>query len=282
MEAGKVIDPMGKPAPVQRSSSMPKVRAVERAVKILRAFTPEQPRLGLSEIARAVALDKATVLRLLMTLESCGLVLTDPMSKTYSLSYNVVALGAGVPEQADIQQIAEPVLREISARTECMAFLSTFGDNGALCVARSFVDLPVRVRLWSIGETRPYHQGAAPRLLFAHLPETRQQDILTRPLPRATAQTVTDPAQLLRDATALRGQRWCMFADDIVVGLAGIGHGVYRPDGELMAAVSVSGLTPMVAGERTEAIRGILADAAEELQRLFKLANLDTSTLIGT
>ncbi|MCC5857833.1 MAG: IclR family transcriptional regulator [Ectothiorhodospiraceae bacterium] len=261
---------------------MPRVRAVERAVSILRAFTPERPRLGLSDIARIVDLDKATVHRLLSTLEGCGLVLFEPAEKQYSLTYNVVALGAGVAGHADIQQIAEPVLRGVSAKTECLAFLSTFADTGAICVARSFVDLPISVRLWNVGETRPYNQGAAPKLLFAHLPQDCKEAVLRQPLPSATEYTITDPEELLANTEGLVEQRWCHAVDDIVVGLAGLGYGVYGKNDQLIAVVSVSGLTPYLTGKRLEIAHGVLAEAAAEFERIFFMANMDVSYLTGS
>ena len=134
------------------------------AVAILRAFDPTKPKLSLGEIARRTGLDKATVNRLLGTLIGCEMIVQDPVSREYWLGLHVLSLGASVPGQHDLQQIAEPILRDISLQTDCLAFLATFGKSGAHCVARSVIDPPVHVQLWNVGETRPLQSGGRAKI----------------------------------------------------------------------------------------------------------------------
>ncbi|MFN8926973.1 MAG: helix-turn-helix domain-containing protein, partial [Rhodospirillales bacterium] len=53
------------PEPTTRQN----VRAITRAVAILRAFTGERPSLTLGEVAAQAGLDKATTRRILLTLQ---------------------------------------------------------------------------------------------------------------------------------------------------------------------------------------------------------------------
>lgn len=246
---------------------MPKVRAVERAVAILRTFDPTSPKLSLGEIARRSGLDKATVNRLLGTLIGCDMIVQDPVSREYWLGLDVLSLGASVPGQHDLQQIAEPVLRDISLNTDCLAFLATFGKTGARCVARSVIDPPVHVQLWNVGETRPYNQGAGPKLLFAHLPPKQQADYLQRDLPAATDRTITDKDLLMATVADLQGQDIAFSQDDIIAGLSAFAHAVRNADGELIAVVSIVGLTPLFSEDGRKRMTEIIARGASDLSR---------------
>jgi DNA-binding IclR family transcriptional regulator len=249
------------------SKGMPKVRAIERAAAILRAFEPHEPKLPLGEIARKAGLDKATANRILGTLIGCDFVVQDPVSRLYWLSFDILSLGASVPGQHDLQQIAEPVLRELSMETKCLAFLATYGNEGAICLARSVIDPPVQVQIWNVGETRPYNQGAGPKLLFAHLSEDRQRAYLLKSLPPATSFTVTDPDDLLKVVSPLRGQTTTVSRDDIIVGLGAFAHVLVNEKGHVIATISVVGLTPMFIGKELEALEQCVSSAAAELEK---------------
>ena len=97
------------------------VRAVERAVRILRAFTPERPWLTLAEIAEAAVVDKATARRMLLTLIGMDLVEQEPIGQRYALGLGVVALGASVPVTVDLRNVAAPHLARCSPPTASSA-----------------------------------------------------------------------------------------------------------------------------------------------------------------
>lgn len=256
------------------SKGMPKVRAIERAVAILRAFEPSQPKLSLGEIARKCALDKATTNRILGTLVGCDFIIQDPVSRLYWLSFDVLSLGASVPGQLDLQQIAEPVLRELSLNTKCLAFMATFGNEGAICLARSVNDPPVQVQIWNVGETRPYNQGAGPKLLFAQLPEDRQRSYVSRVMPVATPHTVTDPQRLLEVVRDLRDQTATLSCDDIIAGLSAYAHVLRNERGTIIATLSIVGLTPMFVGDELAGMQRFVANSAAELEKRLSVSGI--------
>ena len=98
----------------QLPPGVPIVRAVDRAIALLRAFRPEQPRLGLSELARQVGLDKGTTRRLLLTLQLNELVEYDEHSQSYALAVGLIELGSAVTTGRELRDIAGPYLTEIA------------------------------------------------------------------------------------------------------------------------------------------------------------------------
>jgi len=255
-------------------SGMPKVRAIERAIAILRVFQPSQPRMTLTEIAHATDLDKATVTRILGTLISCDMITHDPVGRKYWLGIEVMSLAAGVPGQHDLRQIADPILRDVSIQTACLTFLSTFGNAGALCIARAVLDPPIQVQLWNIGEVRPYNQGAGPKLLLANMPSDQLAAHLETDFSSANQATITDPEKLMNVLVTLRGQDTAFSKDDIIEGLSAQAHTVRNQDGDVIAVLSVVGLNPLFSESGQKRIGTILSKAATLLSRHFSVSGV--------
>lgn len=255
-------------------SGMPKVRSIERAVAILRAFHPHHPKMGLTEIAQATGLDKATVKRILGTLIACDMIAYDHVSRKYWLSFDVLALAASVPGQHDLHQIADPILRDVSIQTECLTFLATYGKSGAVCIARAVIDPPIQVQLWNIGEVRPYNQGAGPKLLLAHMESEQQAAYLANELPAANPMTITDSRKLMEILDDLGRTDMAFSKDDIIEGLSAQAHTISNQNGEVTAVISVVGLNPLFSDEGRKNIGKILSDAASLLSRRLSVSGL--------
>jgi DNA-binding IclR family transcriptional regulator len=97
------------------------VNAVERALAVLDAFIGDGSR-GLAELAKATALAKPTVLRLLVSLERSGYVVRLADGR-YQLGARVMQLGATYRSNFRLDQHVLPVLAQLAAETrESAAF----------------------------------------------------------------------------------------------------------------------------------------------------------------
>src|SRR5262245_21361934 len=133
------------------------VRAVRRALAILRGFTAGDRALSLSEIARRARLDKGTTRRLLMTLMAEGLIEQNGETRNYALDLGVLELAAGLSLGNDLRQRAQPVLAAIAERTGATVFLGVAHDGAALCIGRVDGGEAIQIRAWSIGGRMPLH-----------------------------------------------------------------------------------------------------------------------------
>ncbi len=220
------------------------VRSVRRAFAILRAFTAADRALPLSGIASRAGLDRGTARRLLRTLMAERLIEQDAADRFYSLGVGVLELAAGVTPCDDLRQLAQPVLATIAAATGATAFLGIVHDQAALCIARADGGHAVQVRAWSVGGRLPLHCGAAPRVLLAHLPPSRQARLLARPLAALTPHTPTEHAALRDRLDAIRSRGWDLGIDDVVEGIVSLAMPVREPSGAVIAAISIAGLPP--------------------------------------
>lgn len=245
------------------------VRAVSRALAVLRSFYQEGPSLSLTEVAGAAKLDKGTARRILLTLVQDGFASFDAQSQKYSLGLEILKLASAVPERRDLRQIASTMLSRLAKTTGSTVFLSVYHDGAAVCLDQFHSDRSVEVRWWIVGGQLPMNCGAAPRVLLAYLPEEEVERVLGRGTTRLTPFTTTDPCDLVKELAEVRERGWSMAVDDVIEGLAAIAMPLFDPNSRLIAAVSLTGLTPHIVrgGKPThlEELRAAVRDISASL-----------------
>ncbi len=239
------------------------VRAVSRALAVLRAFRPDQPSLALAEVAASARLDRATTRRMLLTLIEEGLVRQDPVGQRYALTLRVLELAAAAPT-GGLREEARPVMRRLARETGATVFLSIAGTTGALCLERIDGHDPVQVKWWAVGTYMPWNCGAGPRLLLAHMPPAQARAALRHAV-SLTAHSETDGAALLRHLPDVRRRGWEVTVDDVTVGLSAVAVPI-APQPAPVAALSIGGLTgQLLDGDGAPQHLAALAQAAREI-----------------
>lgn len=222
----------------ERSSN---VKSITRATEILKVFTLERPKWGVSEIARELGLHKATTHRIIQTLEHAGLLAQDKETRKYRLGALFLERASLAARQYDIVAKARPYLRDLVRETQETCLLSVFENFRAVYVdvvasARSVkmtADLGTRVQL---------HCTASGKVLLAHLPQEAIDEFLrTHPLEGYTDNTVTDPAELKRQLAQIRAQGYAVDWEEMEEGLRCIASPIFDGRGRTVSAVSIAG-----------------------------------------
>lgn len=237
-------------------------KSVARALAILQAFRPDRPSASLSELARAVQIDKATVRRLLVTMQHHGFIDQDALSRQYRLGPAVLELGAAVKINRELRDVVRPVMFELANKTRLTAYVGVLSGDEALCVERVEGSSPVQVRMWLSGSRMALNCGAGPRVLLAHLNEPRIQEIVAGHLARITVKSQVNGKLLLRDLRRIRSRGWELAVDDVTIGAAAVGVPLRDRAGTVVAALSLAGLTQqMVQRGRPRFLTDMLAAA---------------------
>jgi DNA-binding IclR family transcriptional regulator len=152
-------------APREAAEAEGNVRAVDRALVILRSFGEEDGALPLAEVARRAGLHLTTALRLLGTLESHGFVRRLPAGG-YTLGPQLLVLGERFRRGLRLEDQVMPALDRLRSESrESAAFFVREGDQRR-CLFRLDSPQPVRTHA-RVGEVAPLHIGAHGRALVA-------------------------------------------------------------------------------------------------------------------
>jgi DNA-binding IclR family transcriptional regulator len=239
------------------------VQSVSRALDLLEAFPQYGPEIGLTTIANHLAMNKATVHRLLATLEARGYVERASDGKKYRLGVRAFELGLYFQNQLDIRRVANPYLTEMVHETGEAAFLCIRQGDEGLCIERFESNQNIQIFTLRVGGRQPLHCGAAPRALLSGVSETELEAYANRSgLPALTPFTINNKDALKNDYQNTRQSGFVISMEDVTVGVAAVGAPIFDHNGNVIAAFSLSGLAAQYDTKRiSELSRVILVNA---------------------
>ncbi len=92
------------------------IRAVERALSLLRVFLDHDSDLSATDLSQALHLDLSTTFRMLVTLQAQGFIEQNPASGKYRLGVTCLELGSRFLRSNDIRQRALPTMDALRHR----------------------------------------------------------------------------------------------------------------------------------------------------------------------
>jgi len=237
---------------------------VERAMRLLNAFSRHQTTMDPRGAAAALGVSSSTAYRLLRSLEFGGLLVYDPESRAYRLSARVAHLGHVALSSIDWRAMARPYLRRLKEETgETVVLLVKEGQH-AVVVDIETSDHPLRLS-YPVGEPWPLHAGATNLVLLAFLADEEIEEILGQRLMRLTARTVIIPARLRRKIQLIRRRGYAYTVGELTPGVAGVAVPVHA-EGRLLGGLAVLGPQTRIPPSRVPQLVGKLRSAASAIR----------------
>jgi DNA-binding IclR family transcriptional regulator len=251
------------------------VRAVVRAVSILEQFSLDRPELSLTEVSAGIGLSKSTTHRLLSTLEATEMVEFDRRTAHYRLGLKAYRLGSVVAKSMELVKQGDPLLAGMAEETSETAFLVLPDGNEALCVRRFDGSHQIRVLYLEPGKRSAFNCGAAQRVLLAHLPDDRWDDVVERHVRRMTQYSLASRDELERDRREIRERGYAVSWEDVTLHACALGAPVRDATGSVVAAVSISGIVQRFSAERLPGLIRSVMKLGEDLSRRLGYLALD-------
>lgn len=246
----------------------PGTQAVQRAIKLLKACAQLGPEPRLSELARAVELNKTTAFRLLSALESAGMIERTAARDSYRLGPELLRLAGQALGSRGLQTAGRPTLFSLAAATRETVTLEVLVGAEVLILDEA-VGSHVIGAMPSVGTRWPAHTTSTGKVLLAWLPEEDLASRLPARLATPTARTVSGHGALSRELERVRARGFATSVEELEPGFVAVGAPVRSADGAVVAAVSVGGpRSRFGAGVVAEIARRLPAAADEISERL--------------
>ncbi len=242
-----------------------------KGLKVIRAFTREQPTLTLSEIASATKLPAATARRCLHTLEELGYVARS--GRGFLLRPKVLELGAAYLESMNIEMLTGTYLEDLARRTGDSAALSVLDGTDIVYVARASVRTLMRLEA-HVGSRLPAYPTSMGRVLLAGLsPERLAWYFANAKLEPITDRTVTDRARLEKLIEECRRTGYAAVEDELAYGVVAVAVPVVDQSGRTVAALNSSSHSKkysktQLVRERLPMLREVSRQISRELAHL--------------
>ncbi len=252
---------------------------LEKALRILEAFTPERPAWLVTELSVAVGVSRPTVYRILRVLESFGYVHQDQSTKRFRLASGALALGHRALESIELRQVAYPAMRKLQEATGETVLLTVLSEDRTESVCVDRLESSHRLRLiLEVGRRIPLHAGASSKVLLAFLPpEHVRRVVALRGLPRLNKNTITDAHVLEWELEEIRRRGYALSFEETNEGAAGVAAPIFNAAGELAGGLGIAGplirfvedrlvdLIPLVRAHADEVTRALGGSAATVL-----------------
>ncbi|MEJ2603935.1 MAG: IclR family transcriptional regulator [Gammaproteobacteria bacterium] len=238
-------------------------QAALRAIRLLKAFTPDRPEQSLGDLSARLGLNKSTAHRLLAALESESLVERDPERGTYRLGAGTVALGVQALAGSDLRSRVHPVLERLAALSGETATLEVLVEDNVVILD----EVEGRHMVGTGGHTGTRwaaHATSTGKAILAAVTEEWPVPAEST-LPAFTAQTMTSPERLSEGLAAVRRRGYATAVDELEEGFTGVAAAFCDPDGRVRGALSLSGPTSRLTVRRRAELGRLLAAEAQAL-----------------
>ena len=219
-------------------------QSLERGLAILSAFKPAKPLLGISELARALALNRSTAHRYVGTLTALGYLQQDRESRKYRLGPRVLDLGFSAINSMELPELARPHLQHLSDDTGHTVNMAILDGTEIVYVERvrssgagqSEIDLNLHV-----GSRLPAYCTSMGKVLLAYLPDDVRAETLDRiELVSRGPNTVTKRAALVEELERVRTAGLAVNNEELAYGLRSIAAPISNRSGEVVAALNLA------------------------------------------
>lgn len=243
------------------------VRAITRAVAVMRALSESPEGLTLSETAAQAGLAASTAHRILTTLESERFVRFDAGTGCWHVGVAAFTVGAAFARTRDVIVLARPYMRRLMESTGETA--NIFLESGGEIVCMGQVESRHAMRaITRVGGRVRMHWSAAGKAMLAQMrPEHARMILDEHDLPRATPRTITDPEALGQELERVRKAGVAVDDEEHAEGLRCVAAAVVNEAGAPVAAISISGPKSRIPDDRLVQLREAVGRIVGEVTR---------------
>lgn len=223
--------------------------SVDNACRILACFADNE-QLGISDMARFCSLSKASVSRLVASLEKGGFLMKNQLSGKYELGLSFLVYGSYARERNVLANSFESVLKTLARKYSATAHLAAFVDNEIIILNKisegGFIYMSSRIG----GSLRAYATATGKCILAFSSAKEVDKYVHTVKLEKITEKTITTPEALYEELYQIRKRGYALDDGETHEGLFCIAAPVLDAKGKPYAAISVSGRKEILSAQK--------------------------------
>ncbi|MBV8621187.1 MAG: IclR family transcriptional regulator [Curvibacter sp.] len=248
------------------------VPGLARGLQLLGCFTRQEPQLTGAELSRRLDVPRASVFRLLQTLEQMGFVERVADSPNYKLSIGVLRLGFEYLASMELTEHGLPIIEDLREKSGYSAHLVVRDGREVVFVAKAAGRQSVFHSI-QVGARLPAHATVLGRLLLADLDMAGLSQLYPEtPLPAYTPKTPTTLVQLKALIDDDRSRGYAISQGGFETGISTVAAPVFNERQSVVAAVSITVPAQQIEPDLTDSLVGMVRAAATQLtQRISHL-----------
>ncbi|SIR11502.1 transcriptional regulator, IclR family [Alkalispirochaeta americana] len=252
-----------------RKSDVASVKAVIKTISILEGLA-QCDQVGVTEIATATGMSKATAFRFLATLEQLGYVQQDVDQGYYSLTLKLFEVAGIVRARRTKLDDVRPVLQALAEATHETIHLATLEIDHLVYLYKIESTLSLKVSMHSeVGRSAPLYCTGLGKVMLAYQPPKRRDQLVhSMDLHQHTPLTITNPDALQAELTRITETGYALDNEEHEIGVRCIAAPIRNSTGEVIAALSISVPSVRLTNDKMEEYRTYVLNTAERISEI--------------
>jgi IclR family transcriptional regulator, KDG regulon repressor len=253
---------------VRRDKSNYVIQSVAHALDVIEQFFGDVDELGVTELSKRLKLHKNNVFRLLATLEARGYIEQNKSTENYRLGIKCLHLGRRYIDHMGLVKQARPILAGIAHQCHESAYVAVVRGDGVVPLESAEPEgRAVKINP-PIGEALPLYCTAAGKAHLAFETEEQLKTLFPEQLPRHTATTLVDRAELFKQLGEVARQGFSVDCGEYIEDISSVAVPVRDYTRNVVGTLSVAGPAYRIPPERIESeLAPLLIEAGTELSR---------------
>jgi len=230
---------------------------------------------SLKTISRQLGMSKSTAHRYMTTLEELAVVERDDKDH-FRLGLKLVELAATFLSDQNLHNVSAPFLHGLAAQTQETVHLAVPFADEVVYIAK--VDSSHAIRMAShIGARIPMYCTSLGKVILAHYPADRVEEIMRAGLSARTPHTITSAESLRAELERVRAQGYAIDDQENEIGVCCVGAPIFDYTSKVIGAISISGPASRMTMERSLELAPLVRDAASGVSRRMGYPHARTS-----
>ncbi len=252
--------------PDKQETRSDSIKSLQKAITILGCFSIVDRSLSLADIAERTGIPKTTTHRMLATLREVGFVEQDRGRDRYRLGIRLFELGTVVFANMDLHREAGPFVDQLTRLSGEGVHLCVFSGTRVVTVDHREADGRSANSVITITSSPAYCTGVG-KASLAYQDEATVDRVIRDGLRPFTRNTITDPVALRAELSTIRKRGYAVDNAEHQAGLRCVSAPIRNHAGRVFAAISVSGSSVRITGDRIEPMAELVIDIADRISR---------------
>ena len=246
--------------------STQRINSVARAIQILELYPKLNAQyLGVSEISKALGLQKTSTFYIVKTLLSMGWLIQETPNGKYKLGSRILRVSAMVSQNVTAEEVILQEMNRLLNEYNEDVVLTAMVDGLPICVEKVHSSKMLRIQS-KVGRVGNLVRGSTGKALLAWQPEEFIQETLEEKL--------SDPQereQLRNNLTQIRQQGYCISVSEQDAGVMSVAVPIRDQSGVARYSLAVVGEEKRMLAKGIDSIREELVNTVYQLEESLRL-----------
>jgi len=238
-----------------------KYSTLQNAIRLLNLFSIDQSELSVTEIATELGIAKSTAHRMLISLESEGLIVKEQKNNLYRLGVSFLSLGNVITKNMRIYNHSSNILKHLQKTTGETSGVMVLENEYAYVINIEESHYPIHYSTY-IGQKEPVYYSSTGLAILAF-----QSAKVIHAIKEKAFIPVKDFEQKI-DFIRLNG--YCVSIDEFYENVTSIAVPVRNGRGEVIASLAIAGPSERILPKNIPNLAKIIISASEQFTKTLK------------